>query len=281
MNEKWLITPGETRTISIEQARKVKASLAGGQIDVIAHDEPHIYLEVHSVTGHDLRIECDGKQLTIDHPQTSWDNILRVFRSFTSDSPRAHISLAVPRTTALTLGVVSAQALISGLHCDARLNAVSGELIIDHHTGDIAVNTVSGDVHVRAATGTLLVNAVSGDVTATGQLRRITADTVSGAVLIDAVGTVDSVSINTISGASTVQLDNDYAANYVLRTMNGRITVDGSEQNASGPTSYTAQKGELAGSFVDLRANSVTGAITVLRRAADTAEPTTTVTEEN
>lgn len=38
--EKWIIHPGETRVIDIEDVRRLKVGLIGGQIDVIAHDEP-------------------------------------------------------------------------------------------------------------------------------------------------------------------------------------------------------------------------------------------------
>ena len=36
--EKWIIHPGETRVIDIEDVRKLKIGLVGGQIDVVAHD---------------------------------------------------------------------------------------------------------------------------------------------------------------------------------------------------------------------------------------------------
>ena len=63
--EKWIIQPGETRVIDIETVRKLKVSLVGGQIDVVAHDEPGARIEVHSVTGKDLRIEVTGDVVEI------------------------------------------------------------------------------------------------------------------------------------------------------------------------------------------------------------------------
>ena len=113
--EKWIIHPGETRVIDIEAVRKLKVGLIGGQIDVIAHDEPGARIEVHGVTIKDLRIEVTGDVVEIDHPQLRWDNFLEVFRNFGSSGPKAEISVAVPRSVALTLGVVSASALVAGL----------------------------------------------------------------------------------------------------------------------------------------------------------------------
>ncbi|UJP09219.1 DUF4097 domain-containing protein [Microbacterium sp. KUDC0406] len=274
MTEKWLIAPGEERVIDIASASRLKVGLVGGQVDIVAHDEPGIRIEVHGVTIKDLRIESDGTQVEIDHPQLGWDNFLEVFRNFGAGGPKAEISVAVPRAIALNLGVVSAGALVSGIQNDARLNTVSGDIIVDTLAGDLTVNSVSGDVQIRSLTGTLNANSVSGDVAVTGSVRKATIDTVSGAVLVDASGNVNTINLNTVSGATTIRLDETLPANYVLRSMSGRMTVDGVQRSQSGPSNFTGSTGELAGSFVDVRANTVSGGITVLRK------PLTTVADD-
>ncbi len=267
--EKWLIHPGETRVIDIEGTRKLKVGLVGGQIDVVAHDEPGVRIEVHGVTIKDLRIEATGDTIEIDHAQLRWDNFLEVFRNFGSGGPKAEISVAVPRGTDLNLGVVSASALVSGLATDARLNTVSGDIIVDGLVGDISVNAVSGDVQIRGLEGAVSANSVSGDVAATGTLRKASIDTVSGAMLVDSVGRLQAVNLNTVSGDATVRVDEGLPANYVVRTVSGRVTVDGVKRSTSSPTNYVDSVGELNGTFVDVRANSVSGDVTVLRRAVD------------
>ncbi|MBD3941265.1 DUF4097 family beta strand repeat protein [Microbacterium sp. NEAU-LLC] len=267
--EKWIIHPGETRVIDIETVRTLKIGLVGGQIDVIAHDEPGARIEVHGVTVKDLRIEVDEDHVEIDHPQLRWDNFLEVFRNFGAGGPKAEISVAVPREVALTLGVVSASGLVAGLRGNASLNTVSGDLIVDGLAGDLSVNAVSGDVQVRELVGSLNANSVSGDVAATGALRKATIDTVSGAALVDSAGDILTVSVNTVSGNATVRLDEGYPANYVVRSVSGRVQIDGVVRsgNGSGPTTnYTGSVGELSGSFADVRAHSVSGDVTVLRR---------------
>ena len=268
--EKWIIHPGETRVIDIEDVRKLKIGLVGGQIDVIAHDEPGVRIEVHAVTIKDLRIEASGNLVEIDHPQLRWDNFLEVFRNFGVSGPKAEISVAVPRDIALTLGVVSASALVSGLRSDAKLNTVSGDIIADGITGDVSVNAVSGDVNIRGLTGSLNANSVSGDVAATGSLRKATIDTVSGAMLVDTTGDAQTVSLNGVSANATIRLDAGLPANYAIRTVGGRVQVDGTVRSGQGSitTNYTGSIGELSGSFVDVRANSVSGDVTVLRRTA-------------
>ncbi|MCK3768779.1 DUF4097 domain-containing protein [Microbacterium aerolatum] len=274
MTEKWLIAPGEERVIDIAQATRLKVGLVGGQVDVIAHDEPGIRIEVSGVTVKDLRIESDGTQIEIDHPQLGWDNFLEVFRNFGSGGPRAEVSVAVPRSIALNLGVVSAGALISGLANDARLNTVSGDIIVDTHSGDLTLNSVSGDVQVRGLTGAANANSVSGDVALTGSVRKATVDTVSGSIWVDAAGAVNTINLNTVSGNSTIRLEETLPANYVVRSMSGGVMIDGVDRGNSGPTNFTGSTGELAGSFVDLRTNSVSGDTTVLRR------PLTTVADD-
>lgn len=281
--EKWLIQPGQTRIIDIADVRRLKVGLIGGQIDIVAHDEPSVRIEVHAVSGKDLRIEAVDGAVEIDHPQLGWDNFLDVFRHFGSTGPKAEISVAVPRTAALTLGVVSASALISGLHTDARLNTVSGDLLVDGLTGDLTVNAVSGDVQIRELAGGLLANSVSGDVTATGAIAKAVVDTVSGPILIDSAGDVDRVSLNTVSGDSTVRLDDGLAANYVVRSVSGHVLIDGVVHSGTGNgpgTNYTGTTGSLSGSFVDVRANSVSGSVSVLRRTTTDAAAGTTAADD-
>lgn len=269
--QKWIVHPDETRVIDIDDIRKLKVSMVGGQIDIVAHDEPGVRIEVHAVTGKDLRIEATGDTVEIDHPQLRWDNFLQVFRNFGSVGPKAEVSVAVPRGTDLTLGVVSASALISGLAADARVNTVSGDIIVDGISGDVSANAVSGDVQIRELDGALSANSVSGGVAATGTLRKATIDTVSGSMLVDSTGPVQSISLHTVGGDATVRLDEDLAANYQVRSVSGRVLIDGIVRSGqgSGPlTSFSGSTGELSGTFVDVRTNSVSGDLTVLRRPA-------------
>ncbi len=281
--EKWIIHPGETRVIDIEDITKIKIGLVGGQVDVVAHDDSGVRIEVHAVSGKDLRIEATGDSLEIDHAQLRWDNFLEAFRNFGSSGPKAEISVAVPRTAALTLGVVSASALVSGLEAPAKLNTVSGDLIVDGLVGDLSVNAVSGDTQVRDLVGAIKANSVSGSVAATGRISKATIDTVSGDAMVDATGDVHAVSLNTVGGAATVRLDEGFPANFVTRTVSGRIVIDSVTRSTSGiGSTYSGSTGELSGSFVDVRANSVSGDITVLRRDDQraTAGTTTDATDD-
>jgi hypothetical protein len=283
--EKWIVHPGETRVIDIEDVRTLKVGLIGGQIDVVAHDEPGARIEVHGVTIKDLRIEVSGDSVEIDHPQLRWDNFLEVFRNFTAGGPKAEISVAVPRDVALTLGVVSASALVSGLQTAATLNTVSGDIIVDGLHGDLTANAVSGDVQVRELDGALNANSVSGDVAVTGTVRKATVDSVSGGVLVDARGPIRSIGLNTVSGNATMRLDDGLPANFVVRSASGHVQIDGVVRSGlgTGPTTnYSGSAGELSGTFVDVRVHTVSGDVTVLRRGISVtdAPPAGAIDEE-
>lgn len=258
--EKWLVE-GE-KTIELDAITSLKVSLVAGQIDIIGHDEPTTRVEVHSVRGKGLKVVRDGDHLFIDHPQLNWDNFIEVFKSFRGTA-RADVSVLVPRAVALKLGVVSANALVTGLTEDASLSTVSGEIAVDGMRGDLRLNSVSGEVAVRNHTGDVSVNTVSGEITANGEIARFVADTVSGQVFLDVTGTPDEVRVNTVSGSVTTRLAPNAAAQYKINTVGGRIHLDDSEiSGVRGP--FTGRYGSLDKTWTDLRVNTVGGDVSVL-----------------
>jgi DUF4097 and DUF4098 domain-containing protein YvlB len=185
-----------------------------------------------------------------------------VFKSF-NGSARAHVSITVPRDVALRFGVVSASALISGLTEDASISTVSGEVVIDGLYGDLQLNSVSGEISVRNHYGKLVAHSISGDMTASGEIMRFTGDTVSGDVFLDITGTPDEVRVNTVSGSVTARLAEGVPAQYKINTVSGRLQFDDSEiRGVKG--SYTGKYGSLDKQWLDFRANTVSGNVSVL-----------------
>ena len=262
--EKWLVTG--PKVIDLELVRSVKISLIGGKIDVIAHDEPGARVEVHSVSGRDLKVSIDGDVLEIDHPQLSWDNFIEVFKSFKGNA-KADISIMIPRDASLKFGVVNAGALISGLRTDARVNSVSGDIVIDDIVGDLDINTVSGEISVSDQEGVLNAHTVTGDITVTGALRKFSADGVSGTVFLDLTGVPEEISNNTVSGDLTVRLDQDVPARFTLNSVSGTLQVDSTITRGTRGRGFNHTSGTLDAKWVEVRANSVSGDITSVRRA--------------
>ena len=260
--EKWLID-GE-KVIDIENVRKLKVALISGQVNIIGHDEPGARVEVHSVSGRELKVTIEGDTLEIDHPQLRWDNFIDVFKSFTG-SARAHISVMVPRDVALKFGVVSASALISGLTEDATISTVSGDVVIDNIYGDLQLNGVSGEIAVRSHYGSINAKTISGDITAAGEIMKFRGDTVSGDVFLDITGTPDEINVNTVSGTVTTRLAAGVPAQYKINTVSGRLQLDDSSVTGI-RGGYTGRYGTLDQHWLEFRANTVSGDISVLHQ---------------
>jgi hypothetical protein len=262
--EKWLVDG--PKVIDLELVRSVKIGLIGGKVDVIGHDEPGARVEVHSVSGKELKISIDGDTLEIDHPQLRWDNFIEVFTSFRGTA-KADVSIMIPRDAALKFGVVSANALISGLTTDARVNSISGDIVMDDITGDLELNTVSGELSVSDHRGVLSAHSISGDVTVSGAVRRFSSDSVSGDVFLDLDGTPDEITNNTVSGSLTLRLDEGISTRYSLNTVSGTLQIDSSTIRGTYGKGFNHTTGKLEGSWTEVRANSVSGNITSVRRA--------------
>lgn len=269
--EKWIVDG--PKVIDVELVRSLKVGLIGGQVDIIGHDEPGARIEVHAVSGKDLKIEIDGDRLEIDHPQLRWDNFIEVFKSWRGNA-KADISILVPRDAALKFGVINASGLISGLAADARVSTVSGDVVIDSVVGDLDVNSVNGEISIRDHTGLVNAHTVSGDIAAQGAIRRFSADGVSGDVFVDATGVPSEIQNNTVSGELTVRLDAETPARYNVNSVSGVLQLGPSTIKGLKGGGYNGRTGDLDGQWTEFRANSVSGNITVVFRAGD-SEPTT------
>ncbi|WP_395638183.1 DUF4097 family beta strand repeat-containing protein [Pseudolysinimonas sp.] len=261
--QKWLVDG--PKTIEVDGIRRLKVGLVAGHVDVIAHDEPVVRVEVHSVSGKDLRITAEGETLEVDHAQLSWENWLDVFRNFSPGAARADVSILVPRETAVKLGVVSASALVSGVRASAELSTVSGDLSTDGLEGSLQVNAVNGELTARNHTGRLAAHTVSGDVSATGEVTWFSSDGVSGNVFLDLTGVPDAIKVNTVSGDVAARLAPDAAAGYSVNTVGGKLQLDDATYRPRGK--FTGKFGLLEGRWTDVRVNTVSGDITVLHVA--------------
>jgi DUF4097 and DUF4098 domain-containing protein YvlB len=262
--EKWLLDG--PKVIDLGPVRKLKVALVRGQVDIVGHDEPTTRVEVHSVSGKDLRVSLTDGVLEIDHPQLRWDNFLDVFRSF-HGSAKADVSILVPREIALTLGVVSSTGLVSGLRSDASISTVNGNVVVDGLTGDISLNAVNGELAVQNHTGRIAAHTVNGEITASGAISRFTSDGVSGDVFLDITGSPDQIRVNTVNGGLTVRLEDGNPAEYRINTVNGRVQLDGDVVSGL-RGSYIGKFGSLERSFLELRANTVSGNVVVLHAGA-------------
>jgi len=262
--EKWIIDG--PKVLDIDGISNLKVGLIGGQVNIVASDDTGVHIEVHDVTGRDLKIAVDGDTLEIDHPQLRWDNFIDVFQSFNGKA-KADISISVPRNVTLKFGAVTASGLISGLEDNASISTVSGDLVIDSIQGDLQLNSVSGEISVRNHTGSISANSVSGDLTAQGEIRKFKSDSVSGDVFLDITGSPDEIRINTVNGSITTRLAPDVSVQYTINSASGRLQLDDTEIRSVWGT-HTSKYGTLDRLWLDFKANTVSGNISVVHAVA-------------
>jgi DUF4097 and DUF4098 domain-containing protein YvlB len=261
-DEEWLVDG--PKTIDLAGIDHLKVGLIAGQVDIVGHDEPETRVEVHSVSGRDLRIAVQGGRLEIDHPQLRWDNWLETMRAFRA-SARADVSVLVPRAVALKLGVVTASALLTGTRGDASLSTVSGDLVVDAVQGDLQLNSVSGEIAVRDHEGRVVVHTVSGDVTASGRLTNFSSDGVSADVFLDLTGPGGAVAVNSVSGSVTARIEGEAPVDYAVSTASGKLQLDGDRATVVRGR-YLGSSGPADGERLDFKVNTVSGDVNVLHR---------------
>jgi DUF4097 and DUF4098 domain-containing protein YvlB len=173
----------------------------------------------------------------------------------------------VPRDIELKFGVVSASGLISGLNSEASISTVSGDIVVDGINGDIQLNSVSGEISVRNHYGKIVAHTISGDIAATGEIFEFGGDTVSGDIFLDLEGTPDAVKANTVSGDVTTRLVEGFPAQYRVNTASGRLQFDDSHVTGI-HGSYSTKFGVLDKKWLDFRANTVSGNISVIHQVS-------------
>jgi DUF4097 and DUF4098 domain-containing protein YvlB len=138
--------------------------------------------------------------------------------------------------------------------------------VIDDMVGDLDVNTVNGEISVSDQEGVLSAHTVTGDITVTGALRKFSADGVSGAVFLDLTGTPEEISNNTVSGDLTIRLDEGIPARYSLNSVSGTLQIDSTITRGTHGRGFNHSTGSADEKRVEVRANSVSGDITSVRR---------------
>jgi DUF4097 and DUF4098 domain-containing protein YvlB len=136
-------------------------------------------------------------------------------------------------------------------------------------TGDVTARSVSGDVAARDIDGAVRFESVSGDLTlAGGVLRSLRAETMSGDVFADAeLAAGGSIKATNVSGKVTLRLPADTDAEVRLNTMSGKIISDfASLRSVRSPASHSVS-GKVGAGSGRLSVSSVSGAVTLLRRA--------------
>lgn len=262
--EHWQIN--QPTTIDLELVRRVRVSLMGGQLNLIAHDDPQdrtARVEVSELAGHDVRVGLDGDTLTIDQPQLGWSNFGASARAVI-DQPRATISVLVPVEVDATVTATSADVLVIGIDGEVSIITMGGEHFADRCVGRLRLTSGAGELSVRDHRGRIEARTATGDITIAGELSRFEGNTISGRTILDLGGAPERINHSTVTGSTTVRLPESTNARVLLNSVAGPIRVDEWRGAATIGRGYAREPLHPDQPTAEIRCASVSGAITVL-----------------
>ncbi|MCE7082754.1 DUF4097 domain-containing protein [Streptomyces sp. ST2-7A] len=234
-------------------------------------------LEISEVRGAPLRVTREGTRLVIGYDDVPWQGFLRFFDRGVPER-RAVVSLSVPATARLNIGVVGAPAVISGLAGDTCVRSVSGDVTLIGLAGAVRAETVSGSLEAESLTGDLRFTTVSGDLTLVGhEGASVRADSVAGGVLLDLapVPGPREVRLQSVSGELAVRLPDQPGAVVGAHTAAGSLSSEFEALTAENQWGSRRLTGTLGAGAGSVRLSTVSGAITLLRRPAGPEETET------
>ena len=203
---------------------RVEIDNVRGSVTVTGWEQPQVQLSGSLGDGSKLEISADAQHLTLQVKGTR-------DRWFGGNGPGSDsdLVLKVPAGAALKLGVVSADAKVSGLRGKSLdVNGVSGNLALESDAAEIDVNSVSGDVTFGAsrpnANGRAHLQTVSGNVHAHGLGGRIKLETVSGDIGLEG-DAVQELETGTVSGDAKLHVTPGAHARFALSSMSGDIRL--------------------------------------------------------
>lgn len=265
--QQWRIeTP---QSIELEGVRRLEVRMVAGDVNVVGRTEDAeagaAAVEVSAVEGQ-LLVSLENGTLTIAHERLSWGGLLDWVGN---RKARATVSVSVPADCPVELGVVSADAVVSGITADrTAVKSVSGNVTLDGVRSDITAQTVSGDLETRQLSGTLRFTTVSGDLTVVnGASDTVKAETVSGDLTLDLdLQTGGRIDVSSVSGDLTLRMPESAGLTVDVKTMSGSLdsAFDGVRtERKPGKSTLQGQVGDGDGR---LTAKTVSGDVTLLRR---------------
>ncbi|GAA2419281.1 DUF4097 family beta strand repeat-containing protein [Actinomadura vinacea] len=259
-------TVDEPATLDFDGVVAFKATLIAGSVSVLASDErPSIM--VGDVEGPPLVIGHEAGMLTITHERLL-EGVLSWLRTHKA---RAAITVTVPRDCPLTLNLVSADAVITGMTARTSIRSGSGDVTLDGVTGDVDANTVSGAIEGQGLDGRVAFTSVSGDLAlAGGDIDTLTARTVSGRIAadIDLAGS-GRIEVNTVSGEVALRIPESAGVRVSLQSAAGRIETSFPELDRAERAVSRGVSGRLGDGSGRLSVNTVSGGVALLGRAGD------------
>ncbi|UNS98940.1 DUF4097 domain-containing protein [Streptomyces tubbatahanensis] len=272
----WQIT--EPWRIDFEDpVTELDVRVVGGTVNVVGTQETATRVEVGKVEGPPLLVRREGGRLVVAYEDLPWGGFLK-WLDRKGRRRKAEVSVRVPADVALSVGVVGATAVVSGIHGSTQVAGVSGATTLVGLRGPVTAETVSGDVETQRLSGPLRFSTVSGDLTCVdGALGALTADSVSGAMILDlsssrADGPAD-IRLNSVSGELAVRLPADADLTVEAQSAGGGAVSSAFDELTTTGWGCRRLTGALGGGRGTLWANNVSGGVALLRRPPEADGP--------
>jgi DUF4097 and DUF4098 domain-containing protein YvlB len=174
----------------------------------------------------------------------------------------------VPWDCAVQLGVVTATAVVAGVHGRTSVKSVSGGVTLEGLTDSVEAETISGDLQTRSLAGDLTFGTVSGQLTVVdGSSNRLHANSVSGDLFLDVdVAKHGSLELRTITGDARVRLPRNTDLEVDISSTSGALGTSFDALRLERTASARRLGGVLGTGSARLRATTVSGDVTLLRR---------------
>jgi hypothetical protein len=258
------------QSLDLEGVRRLNVRMVAGSLDVVGSSEGaetgSAHVEVSQLEG-PLQISLDGDTLTISHERLTWGGLLDWVGN---RKATAVVSVSVPEGCPVELGVVSADAVVSGITADTKVKSVSGDVTLDGLRADISSQTVSGDLETRNLHGDLRFTTVSGDLTVVdGSSAQVKAETVSGDLTFDLdVPSGGRLDLKSVSGDVTVRLPESADVQVEVKTMSGHLDSAFPGVRSEKKPGRSTLRGSVGTGTGLLVASTVSGDVTLLRRGS-------------
>lgn len=242
--------------------------IVNGTVNVVGTDEGSARLEVSEIEGPPLTVTQKDGALTVAYDDLPWKGFLKWL------DPKgwrrsAVVSLAVPVSTRVEVGVVGANAVVSGIDGAADVKGVTGDTTLVGLSGPVHATTVSGSVEAQGVGGELRLNSVSGDLTVIeGAGPFVKADSVSGSIILDLdpTGGPTDARLTNVSGEIAIRLPHPADAEVEANTASGAVSNAFDDLRVTGQWGAKKITGRLGGGSGRLKATTVSGSIALLRR---------------
>ncbi|KOG06924.1 MULTISPECIES: DUF4097 family beta strand repeat-containing protein [Streptomyces] len=266
----WSVTE-PTKLAPADPVTRLQVRIVNGAVNVVGTDESSVRVEVSEIEGPPLIVSQDGSTLTVSYEDLHWKSILK-WLDRKEYRRRAVVSVAVPAGVDVEVGVVGAEAVVSGISGRTEVRGVTGDTTLLRLSGPVRAESVSGNLEAQSVTGALRANSVTGDVTVIeGAGASVKADTVSGDMVVDLDpaeldGPPADIRLTSVSGEVAIRLPHPADARVQASTTSGSVSNAFEDLRVGGQWGTKSITGTLGAGRGTLKATTVSGSIALLRR---------------